>query len=70
MDFGLAARAEDSGEAKLTKDGTVMGTPAYMSPEQAKGQKGEAHEEGEEDSFHWESHLRWTMPRWMATVAA
>lgn len=35
MDFGLA-RLETSDE-KLTQDGTVMGTPAYMSPEQARG---------------------------------
>ena len=35
MDFGLAARQEE--EARLTRDGTVMGTPSYMAPEQARG---------------------------------
>ncbi len=36
MDFGLARR--DEGEITLTVDGQVLGTPAYMSPEQARGE--------------------------------
>jgi WD40 repeat protein/tRNA A-37 threonylcarbamoyl transferase component Bud32 len=36
MDFGLAKR--DAGEITVTLDGQVLGTPAYMSPEQAKGE--------------------------------
>lgn len=35
-DFGLARRNE-SGDATLTQEGELLGTPAYMSPEQASG---------------------------------
>jgi WD40 repeat protein/tRNA A-37 threonylcarbamoyl transferase component Bud32 len=35
MDFGLARR--EAGEVTMTVEGRVLGTPAYMSPEQAKG---------------------------------
>jgi serine/threonine-protein kinase len=42
VDFGLAKFYEQTGadavSARITREGALFGTPAYMSPEQAKGQ--------------------------------
>ncbi len=40
VDFGLS-RFLDHTDAQITKAGVVMGTPAFMAPEQAKGQRGD-----------------------------
>ena len=37
VDFGIAS-ASSSSDSTLTKTGSIIGTPAYLSPERAKGQ--------------------------------
>jgi serine/threonine-protein kinase len=38
LDFGLVQDLSADADGRLTRTGTVLGTPAYMSPEQAAGE--------------------------------
>jgi len=38
LDFGIAIFGETEADARLTQQGQVFGTPAYMSPEQVRGE--------------------------------
>ena len=37
MDFGLARQSRGTDQAQITQSGAILGTPAYMSPEQVQG---------------------------------
>ncbi len=41
LDFGIAKFVDALGPGAATLDGQLLGTPAYMSPEQARGRSGE-----------------------------
>ena len=40
-DFGLAKRTEELDRGEMTASGAILGTPNYLSPEQAEGRNAE-----------------------------
>jgi tetratricopeptide (TPR) repeat protein len=47
-DFGIASALEDATDGRLTETGLTLGTPAYMSPEQASADR---HIDGRSDQY-------------------
>ena len=39
MDFGLARKAQQDGDTTVTRKGMILGSPAYMSPEQVEADR-------------------------------